>query len=138
MSKTTTSIEVRKMHGNTRRRLKSAFCRREVVHLWGERRGIVRHALLPCVWGDGRQIIAYRPINTRLGHFVIAGDSSWRLDRGDLHDYADEIMRLIEEHFGECGCDECRDGGKPWPHIFKQWPTPCFSGGSEWWKIATN
>lgn len=132
-----TLIEPRRMHGNTLRHLTGKHGRRQAVYLWGDRRGIVRHYVIPWVWGDGRQIIAYRPIETRLGHYVLAGDSSWQLDRGDLHEHTDEIMDLVEDSFGCCGCDECREDGKSWPYLFKQWPTPCFNGGSEWWTIET-
>lgn len=99
--------------------------------------------LVPVVYGDGLQVLAMRPIITRRSHYVIAIDSNIRVHAGDVHEITDSIYETLDELFGNCGCSEC--GGDPIPNdtggwkenalIFKQWPTPCLNGGTEWWPV---
>lgn len=137
------------MPARRQRELRQRFCQRQASYLWGDKR-IITPVLIPVIWGDGRKIIALRPIVTRQSHYVIAGDSSWTIS--DRHgQYAtfrehlkDGIYDEIEELFGECGCADCgyfenREEREAAAGIvdlvFKQWPTPCLSGGCEWWQL---
>lgn len=118
------------------------YCRRQLSILWTERRIIVPE-LVPVIWGDGQQVIAVRPINTRREHYIVAIDSGIRVESGDVHEIIDNVKEIIEELFGMCQCVEC--GGEEIPNdprgwkdlarTFKQWPTPCFNGGCEWWCV---
>ena len=140
-------FQPRPMHGNMRRWMEAKFCsRREAVYgPWFSKRivGRVKHTYLPWVWGDGRQIIGIRPVATSLGCYMIAGDSSWHLNNDDgLRAYLDDIYTLLEEQFGECHCEDCDSEyadefgpEKYGPYdIFREWPTPCFSVGTRWFR----
>lgn len=116
-------------------RLRSVYCRRQASYLWGDRR-IITPELLPVEFGDGRQLIAVRPLNPRRSHYVVAVDSSLRVWAGDIHDVIDQVYEELETYFGHCGCEECYSEGKPWPITFKQWPIPCFNLGTEWWRLG--
>lgn len=118
-------------------KLTAQFCKRQASNLWGKKR-IIQPQLLPFVWGDGKRIVAIRPIITRTHHFVVAVDSSIVHER-DVHDIIDDIYEVHEEWFGRCECVEC--GGDEDTHDdgdirFKQWPVICTNGGCEWWFLV--
>lgn len=129
------------MSQRRQRELIQRFCQRQASYMWGERR-MITPVLLPIVWGDGRKLIALRPIVTRQSHYVIAGDSRWTIS--DRHGrYAtfrehlkNGIYDEIEDRWGICKCPDCTGEEDREPDlVFKQWPTPCLSGGCEWWQI---
>ncbi len=131
----------RRMHGNMANRLRREFCGEQQSYLWGEKRMVVPQ-LLPVVFGDGKQIIAIRPIVTRLSHYVVAVDSSWTLNvpwrpwKATIRDHLPKIYEELENWFGMCKCEECRDLDEEsvdCPH--KCWPRPCFQIGTEWWGL---
>lgn len=110
--------------------------KRQASLLWTTKR-IITPVLLPFVFGDGKLIMAVRPIITRREYFVVAVSST--LSRAaHLHDLIDDIYEVHEEHFGSCQCVEC--GGEVETHNngqirFDQWPVICLNGGCEWWEL---
>lgn len=128
----TIELTRRPMDRRLRTALERAFCREQESYLWAQRR-IVKPVLLPVVYGDGRQIVAVRPINTRLSHYVVAVDSSITLPHGTMHDLIDHIYEDLEDEFGMCiHCIDEDEEIDP----FAEWPAPCIEGGSEWWLLA--
>jgi hypothetical protein len=130
------------MTSNRRRYLQSRFCRRQASYLWSEKR-IIKPVLLPIKFGDGKQVIAVRPITTRTHHYVVAINSTpdW-FERGQketLHDQMDAIYEEIGERFGDITGwylgDDQREAhlGKCDP--FKEWPAICLDIGTEWWRL---
>lgn len=127
------------MAANRIKYLRSRHCRRQANYLWGRKR-IIKPVLLPVQFGDGRQIIALRPITTRTHHYVIAVNSSpnWfnRETKETLHDQMDDIYAEIEDKFGNItrwyiGDDPERGLCDP----FKEWPAICLDIGCEWWNL---
>lgn len=127
--------------------MKRKWCRRHTGTLWGRRRW-VKPVLVPKIFGDGKVVIALRPIATRLHHYVVAIDSTWNLDnhcnfdlkpgqapQPELHDHLDEIYDAIIDHFGEVDTDE---DGERTGDSFKQWPAIDLSIGCEWTQLNTN
>jgi hypothetical protein len=127
-------MQSRKMSGQMAAAIRRKHCRRQRSILWIKVR-IVTPELLPIVYGDGKQIIALRPIITRREHVVLAVDSSIDLEHG-LNDYIDQIYQDHSEFFGQCCCAECvGDDDLSTDDLFKQFPMMCFSHGSEWWQL---
>ena len=127
----------RPMSKYMQRRLTDKHCRRQASYLWGQKR-FVQPRLLPFVWGDGKRIVAIRPIITRTHHFVVAVDSSIAHER-DVHDIIDDIYEVHQEHFGSCECYECGGDDIDSDDVairFKQWPVICTNGGCEWWFLV--
>lgn len=119
--------------------LRAKYCKRQASILWTKKRFITPE-LLPFVFGDGKLILAVRPIITRREHFIVAISSTFgKRDIGrSVHDIIDDIYEVHEEHFGPCGCVEC--GGDEADHNdgqirFDQWPVICLNGGCEWWEL---
>jgi hypothetical protein len=138
-----TTVDAASMHGFVHRpmsprmqkRLREQFCKRHASVLWTKKRFIIPE-VLPFVWGNGKLIVAVRPIITRKEHFIVAVDSSWQ---NDMHDLIDDIYDVHEDYFGPCRCVEC--GGDEEEHEdgdirFKQWPVICTNGGCEWWFLV--
>jgi hypothetical protein len=75
------------------------------------------------VLGDGRQLVAFQPMNTGANYYVLRVDSAWRLsDAGEggplFCDHIGEIIAAIEEQFGRAWCEgdppaKSRDNGRP-------------------------
>jgi hypothetical protein len=114
--------------------LRRRYCRRQANYLWGQKR-IVKPVLLPVQFGDGKQIIALRPICTRTHHYVVAINSTpnWfgRDCPDTLHDELDAIYESLGERFGECSSEN-----DPPDDAFKEWPALCLDGGTEWWNLT--
>lgn len=131
---------MKRLHGNRANRLRARYCGRQASWLWGRKR-IVTPELVPWQFGNGRRVIAIRPIATRRSHYVVAVDDRWDLNAdGGLREHLDEIYRAIEDWFGRCRCEECQDdseaGGQPATSPHGCWPAPCLSGGTEWWALG--
>jgi len=133
------------------KRLRAVIERRQVAYLWGQRKFITPR-LLGTFFGDGRQLVAFSPVNTRPNYYVVRIDSGMVLSNWDktgrpiLLDLTDSIWEELEDEFGECHCEEdgkeCRcwfpivdDGcgsewwGLNWPKGFRNWPV-AEEGGS--------
>lgn len=133
----TQSIVHRPMSTYMQRKLTEKHCRRQASYLWGKKR-FVTPQLLPFAWGNGRLVLAVRPIITRRSHFVVAIDSLFEREL-DVHDLIDDIYEVHEDYFGPCRCVEC--GGDKEEHDdgdirFRQWPVICTNGGCEWWFLV--
>lgn len=128
---------MKRLPGNRANRLRRRYCRKQASWLWGQKR-IVTPVLVPCQFGNGRRVIALRPISTRLSHYVVAIDDGWDLNADDgLRSHLDEIYEEIEDAFGHCGCEECvEDGERPSGLPFDDWPAPCLNLGTEWWELG--
>lgn len=118
--------------------IRRVYCRRQANYLWGQKR-IIKPVLLPIQFGDGRQLIALRPITTRTHHYVVAVNSvpDW-FERGTplLHDHLDAIYQEIKEQFGDVTAWHMGDEperGECDP--FKEWPAICLDIGCEWWGL---
>lgn len=126
-------LAVRRIARRRVARLLDTYCMRQASYLWGRKR-IIKPVLLPVQFGDGKQIIAIRPIATRTHHYVVAIHSTPDLDDRDgwtLHDDLDAIYDEIISHFGKCCCED-DDQHDP----FKAWPAICLEVGCEWWQLA--
>jgi hypothetical protein len=139
---TATGLKARKMSKRMQEQIRKQFCRRQASYLWGKKR-ILTPELLPFVFGDGKQVLAVRPIRTRREHFVVLIDSSVKVYSGGVHDIIDDIYELHMNTFGCCSCQDC--GGEPIDDdddcdkenamLFSQWPIICRNTGCEWWLL---
>lgn len=129
---------VSRMQCNRVNHLERSHCQRQASYLWGQKR-IVKPELVPFEFGNGKRLIAIRPIATRRAHYVVAIDDSWDLnDDGGLREYLDQIYETIEDHFGRCWCESCAEpeDGERLPETGHEcWPAICLEVGTEWWPL---
>ena len=113
--------------------LKAHITRRQWARLWGQK-SMIRPVFIETALGNGDQLVAIVPLNTRPNYYLIRVDSKWSLrntDDGDcLYEHIEEIEEAIED---ECGRKyETNDDGDevemPWPAL------DCDSGVS--WSTA--
>jgi hypothetical protein len=123
----------RTMSARMRKRWERKYCTERDSYLWGQKR-LVTPVLIPVVFGDGKQALAIRPIATRLSHYVLAIDSTIKVEGGGVHDFIDQFYDAIEGRFGSCCCENC-NGEFENVEVFEEWPIPCLNTGSEWWRL---
>lgn len=74
------------------------YTRTRKVTFWG-----AEYTITPAVakgyLGDGRQILAFQPANTRPERYLIRVDSSWIGDA--MYDHIDEVIDALEDEFSE-------------------------------------
>lgn len=129
-----------RLHGNRANCLRARYCRKQASWLWGQKR-IITPELVPWRFGNGRLVIAIRPIATRRSHYVVAVDDRWDLNAdGGLREHLAEIYGAIEDWFGHCWCEACLDdpdkGEQAAMSPHSCWPAPCFNTGTEWWELG--
>lgn len=104
----------------------------EHVRFWGSEYDITP-AFVAAFFGDGKQLVAITPLNTRPNYYVIRVDSSWNLsnfqDEPIMGDYIDEIYDAIE---AEYGCMDDRDEEDETPEEERGWPMLNSECGSSW------
>jgi len=75
------------------------------VEFWG-RKHTIKPALVARVFGDGGQLIAFAPLDTRPNYYVVRIDSGWCLDNWDseatdpFNAHIDEVYDAIEDEYG--------------------------------------
>lgn len=83
--------------------LQAHFERRRATTFWG-RKYFVTPRLVEKVFGDGKQLIGFEPLNSRPNFYVVLVDSSWNISNcGEgqlLSEHTDEIYEAIEEQYG--------------------------------------
>ena len=108
------------------------------VRFWG-----AEYTVTPCVcstvFGDGQQLVAFQPLDTRPEYYVLFVGSDWNLDNcgGEdgprLVDYHNEILTALEEDYGSA--DDYEEGvgceGEEWPG----WPVTSFDSGEQWFEL---
>lgn len=102
------------------------------IHWWGYERAVTP-SLCAKVFGDGLQLLALQPLDTRPHYYVIRIDSAWALDgeEGDeFRAHLDEIKDALCEQFGDDG-HECFTEEDP-----AEWPVCHLESGCHWWRLA--
>lgn len=128
-----TTMTPRKMDQPTQKRMRKKYCQEQMnVGTFPSRK--VKPELLPVQWGDGRQIIALRPVILGQAWYVISIDSGMEIGgRANLFRdlLEDEIYPELEDHFGLFMNDTDED-----IDLFAEWPAVNHEGGHEWWLIT--
>lgn len=96
------------------------LCTPYQVHFWGHEE-IVTPCLVPTVYGDGKQIIALSPLNSRPQYYVVRIDSQWSLSNdaqeGEvIYDHLEALYDAIEDAYG-ANHDEDEEPWQPWPAL---------------------
>lgn len=104
-------------------------------------------------FGDGRQLVAIQPLNTRPSYYVIRVDSRWGLRGGDIWwDNLDDIYEAISDEWGEKERERYRliedmaeQGIFPGDPRYNDdltgnedrldWPVASWDAGAGWWHI---
>ncbi len=101
--------------------------RRYYTRFWGRKR-LVRPKFVKAVLGDGRQLLALTPGNTRPNYYYIRVDSAWATsnysDEENIADHLDEILDAVQEEHGPYSDDE-RLG----------WPALNWDAGVSWCQV---
>src|SRR5690242_2426593 len=112
-----------------------SLTRRRKVRVWG-RIYFITPRLVDRIWGDGKQIIWFSPLNTRPNYYVACIPSGLSLNSLDDPCFADEVLdelyEAIEEQFGEAY--ETWTSDKNGREYTRHNPFPALSDdcGSEW------
>lgn len=102
-------------------------CKPCETKFWGN-----KHTITPILinkkLGDGKQIIAFQPLNTRPNFYIICVDSSWNVDNhlddvDHVYEHCDEICAAIEEEYGT---------HREYKNDFPALADDC---GTQWWAI---
>lgn len=117
------------------------------VSFWGGEYQVTP-VLVDKIFGDGRQIIGFAPLNTRPDYYVVRIDSGWCLSNWETDapdhfvDHVDEVYEAIEDEYGnarwcpdECEAGDCQDRGEECLHGKRPWPALDEECGSAWWLI---
>lgn len=100
--------------------LRWSLTRRRWGSLWGQRR-MVKPYLVEAILGDGMQLLAVTPLNTRPQYYLIRVDSKWSSRHTDdancIAEHIDEICEAIEDEVGPVHDSESSDKRQPWPAI---------------------
>lgn len=122
----------------------AALTATRTVRFWGVEH-TVTPVLLETVLGDGRQVIAFVPWDTRPQYYVVRVDSSWGIENTDepsVGDFTDDLYAAVEDEYGNadwCDCPgehdlcergECVNGPRPWPALHDG--SGCCSWGRLW------
>lgn len=108
------------------------------VHFWG-RRHKCKPVFIHAIFGDGGQLLAVQPLNTRPQYYLVRVDSRWHTngyeDGEVIHDHIDDIYEAIEEQVGRGGqldADESPTGRAR----YADWPALNDDCGSCWWNAT--
>lgn len=124
--------------GSVSETLRAELERPHQVRFWGAEYTVTPR-VCSTVFGDGKHLVAFQPLDTRPEYYVLFVSSDWSVDtfgapRGScLVDHYNEILSAIEEEWGsmddyqEGGCCE----GEEWPG----WPVGSFGSGAQWFEL---
>ena len=110
---------------SVQRRLEKPF----ETTFWGNS-CICRSAFCPTVLGDGYQLLALTPMDTRPNYYLIRVHSSWDTSNYEpscIADHLDEIYDAIEDYFGRVEYEDA--AGKI---CRADWPSFEFGSGQCW------
>lgn len=108
------------------------------LRFWGEEYTVTPR-VCPTAFGNGKQLVAFQPLDTRPEYYILFVDSYWSLDNClnssgmGLADHYDEICTALEDEWGsiddyeEGGCCE----GEEWPGF----PVLSESSGAQWFAL---
>ncbi len=100
------------------------------VSFWGSD-SIVTPLLCDTIFGDGRLVIAFVPLNTRPERYIVCIDSKTDLDSDKWYDEIDDVWTALEEQFGEASY---QDEAGEWHHV--EWPAVDSASGCLWSELA--
>lgn len=116
--------------------LKARLTRRQWATLWGQK-SMIQPVFVDAHLGDGQQLVAITPLNTRPNYYLIRVDSKWWMDSWrsreqlpeDEHfaEHIDDICSAIEDEVGRKY--ETDDDGKD---VYMPWPALDDEAGVSW------
>jgi hypothetical protein len=86
------------------RKLRAQLERRQLATLWGTKYFITPR-LCDKIFGDGRQLVGFEPLEARPAYYIVRVDSTWDLSNWSrsedvFADHVEEIWDALEERFG--------------------------------------
>lgn len=118
------------------KKLREQIERRQIATLWGTKH-FIKPRLCDKVFGDGRQLIGFEPLNSRPSFYIVRVDSTWSLSNWDsrseehLADHVEEIWDALEEQFG---CARYYDD-PPQRRNSRPFPAVSSENGVAWFKM---